>query len=144
MILFLDFVGVLHPSVRGKVPFCDTALLWQILRACPEAKVVFSTSWRDNFDPVAMVDFVTYGGGEDLEPRFIGETPNLEDEGLYGRRDLDIQRWLDTNNHSGPWLAIDDIVELFHGNQNLYVVNGQRGLAETDVVAILARVCKPV
>lgn len=140
MILFLDFDGVLHPAVRGRVPFCHTHLLWQILRACPDVNVVFSTSWRDTFDPVAMLDFVTYGGGEDLEPRFIGETPNCEDEGLYGRRDLEIQRWLDTNNHAGPWLALDDMVELFSGGHpNLYVCDGNRGLTDADVVAIIER-----
>jgi hypothetical protein len=140
MILFLDLDGVLHPAVRGRVPFCHTPLLWQILRACPQAKVIFSTSWRDTFDPVAMLDFVTYGGGEDLEPLFVGETPNLEDEGLYGRRDLEIQRWLDTNNHAGPWLALDDMVELFSGGHpNLYVCDGNRGLTDADVVAIIER-----
>lgn len=141
MILFLDFDGVLHPAVRGKVPFCHTPLLWQILRACPEVKVVFSTSWRDAFDSVAMLDFVTCGGGEDLELRFIGATPNLEDEGLCGRRDLEIQRWLNTNNHAGPWLAIDDMVELFSiGHPNLYVCDGNRGLTDADVVTIIEKI----
>jgi len=141
MILFLDFDGVLHPAVRGKVPFCHTPLLWKILRASPNMRVVFSTSWRDTFDPAAMLDFVTYGGGEDLETRFIGETPNLEDEGLYGRRDLEIQKWLDTNNFTGPWLALDDMVELFGGGHpNLYLIDGNHGLTDADVVSVLERI----
>ena len=105
--------------------FCRTPLLWQILRTCPNTKVVFSTTWRDSYNFEYMLDFVTYGGGEDLSARFVGSIPNLESEGRYGRRDLEIQRWLDTNNHAGPWLALDDMVELFSGvHPNLFVCDG--------------------
>ena len=83
---------------------------------------------------------MTSGGGEDLAHRIIGSIPNLEGEGQYGRRDLEIQRWLDANDHVGPWLAIDDIPALFNGGHpSLYVVDGGRGLTESDVTAILGR-----
>lgn len=141
MILFLDFDGVLHPLLRKEPDFSRLALLWKILRACPDMEVVFSTSWREIYRFDEMVEFVTYGGGEDLAHRIIGQTPNLEDEGSYGRRDLEIQSWLDTNNYSGPWLAIDDMPEIFSGGHpNLYVVAGDRGLTDTDVLAILGRI----
>jgi len=85
-----------------------------------------------------MVEFVTYGGGEDLVQRFIGRTPRIIG---CDRRDLEILRWLIANDHSGPWLAIDDMSELFNGEHpNLYVVNGETGLTEADVLAILERI----
>ncbi|MDH2918864.1 MAG: HAD domain-containing protein [Sideroxydans sp.] len=140
MILFLDFDGVLHPHLRHEPDFCRNELLWKILRACPTVQVVFSTSWRDNYSQIEMVGFVTSGGGEDLAHRIIGSIPNLEGEGRYGRRDFEIQRWLDANDQVGAWLAIDDIPALFNGGHpNLYVVDGGRGLTESDVTAILGR-----
>ena len=90
MILFLDFDGVLHPHLRHEPDFCRLPLLWGILRAAPEAKVVFSTSWREVYRPDEMVEFVTYGGGEDLAHRIIGQTPSPENEGRDGRRGFGI------------------------------------------------------
>jgi hypothetical protein len=137
MIIFLDFDGVLHPNDRIE-EFCRTPLLWQILRACPDAQVIFSTTWRDSYDFDNMLDFVTAGGGEDLAHRFIGNTPSLEDEGHYGRRDLEIKRWLTTNAHTGAWLAIDDMAELFAGGHpNLHLTDGDCGLTDADVQKII-------
>lgn len=140
MILFLDFDGVLHPHLRHEPDFCRLPLLWQILRAAPEARVVFSTSWRKVYQHGEMVEFVTCGGGEDLAHRVLGATPCLENQGRYGRRDLEIQHWLDTNQHTGRWLALDDIPEVFNGNPNLYVVDGSTGLTKADVATIIRRI----
>lgn len=141
MILFLDFDGVLHPERRDAELFCRVALLWDILRTCPDVDVVFSTTWRDIHRPEELLDFVTYGGGEDIAHRFIGSTPSLEAEDPYDRRDLEIQRWIDANGYTGHWLAIDDMPELFNGGHpNLYVVDGTRGLTNEDVLAILGRI----
>lgn len=138
MILFLDFDGVLHPySCGDEGLFCKVALLWKILRACPDVKVVFSTSWREIFSFEEMVLFVTRGGGEDLATRFIGKTPVLKDEGDLPRRDIEIQNWLDANGYSCPWLAIDDMPRMFNGHPNLYVIAGHRGLTDSDVLAII-------
>lgn len=115
--MFLDFDGVLHPhptGTRNDVPvFCRVELLWQILEACPEVRVVFSTSWRDSYGFDYLVDFVTHGGGEHFADRFVGVTPNLESVGCYARRDLEIQGWLDAANYSGGWLALDDSKEFW-------------------------------
>jgi HAD domain in Swiss Army Knife RNA repair proteins len=141
IIIALDFDGILHPNdLYDKSPFCIAPQLWKILRAIPTANVVFSTSWRDSYDFDNMLDFVTAGGGEDLVHRFIGNTPNLEAEGHYGRRDLEIQQWLDNHHHTGTWLAIDDMAELFPvGHPNLYLVDGDCGLTDADVLAIMRR-----
>lgn len=141
MILFLDFDGVLHPHLRHEPDFCRNELLWQILHTCPDTQVVFSTSWRDSYKFDEMIEFVTCGGGEDLQHRIIGSIPNLEKEGLYGRRDLEIQSWIDTNDYAEQWLAIDDVPDLFNGGHpNLYIVNGNRGLTDADVSAIIGRI----
>lgn len=141
MILFLDFDGVLHPHLRKEPDFCRLPLLLKLLRACPETQVVFSTSWRTIYLPEEMVEFLTRGGGEDLAHRIIGSTPDLEGAGRYGRRDLEIQSWLDTNNYSGQWLALDDVPALFGGGHpNLYLVDGDIGLTDVDVKAIIRRI----
>lgn len=139
MIICLDFDGVLHPRLRHEPDFCRLPLLWQILRACPNVNVVFSTSWREVCRHDELVEFVTYGGGEDLAHRIVGATPNLENEGRYGRRDLEILSWCEANGYKGQWLALGDIPEVFNGNPNLYVVDGSTGLTEADVVAIIQR-----
>lgn len=143
MLLFLDFDGVLHPNgCSDDTLFCRVNLLWQILRACPDVNVVFSTSWREIFSLEEMVAFVTRSGGEDLTNRFIAKIPIFKDVGNFPRRDIEIRGWLDANGHSGSWwLAIDDMPALFNGNHpNLYVVTGDDGLTDTDVSAILGKI----
>ena len=142
MIIFLDFDGVLHPNPNDEHDtelFCRTPLLWKILRECPNTKVVFSTSWRDSYDFDNMLDFVTSNGGEDLAHRFISSTPNLESEGHYGKRELEIQEWLRDNAYHGRCIAIDDVEEIFDGHPNLYLVDGDLGLTDEDVLAIIER-----
>ena len=140
-VIFLDFDGVLHSTGRDSELFSRVAFLWQILRARPDIEVVFSTSWREVYQPDEMVEFVTHGGGEDLAQRFLGRTLSIKVEGPCDRRDLEIQRWLDVNEYSGPWLAIDDMPELFNGGHpNLYVVDGETGLTDADVLALTRRI----
>ena len=146
MILFLDFDGVLHPYFPSKdlsdaenQYFSRTPLLWKILRACPKVKVVFSTTWRDVHSFEHLQNLVTKGGGEDFAHRFISSTPNLESGGHYGKRELEIQEWLRDNAYHGRWLAVDDVEEIFDGHPNLYLVDGDRGLTDEDVLAIIER-----
>ena len=142
MLLFLDFDGVLHPNGCGDEElFCSVELLWLILRACPDVKVVFSTSWREIYKLEDMVKFVTSGGGEDLMVRFIGKIPTFADVGYYPRRDIEIQSWLDANGYCCPWIAIDDMQELFNDEHpNLYVVDGDYGLTDADVFTIIEKI----
>lgn len=141
MLLFLDFDGVLHPNGLDDELFCRVSLLWKILRTCPEVNVVFSTSWREMYRFEEMVGFVTSGGGEDLAPRFVGKIPTFADVGYYPRRDIEIQSWLEASAYSCQWLAIDDMPELFNGEHpNLYVVAGDCGLTDADVLAIIGRI----
>lgn len=133
MIVFVDFDGVLHP-VGGPLFSC-VENFFAILRVHPSAQVVITSTWRDDYSLSALGEMLSNGG--EFEGRVIGVTPNLESDGFYGRRDLEILQWMEVNRYGGRWLAIDDQAELFGGgHQNLYLVDGARGLADVDTVAI--------
>lgn len=147
MILMLDFDGVLHPECADSDQlFCRTPLLWQIMRACPAVQVVFSTSWREIHRPDELLDFATFGGGEDLAHRFIGQTPIIVKEpgafihGHVYKREDECREWLRLNGGiNQPWLALDDIDYWFKGS-NLHLVDHITGLTDADVAAIIERI----
>lgn len=148
MLIFLDFDGVLHPQpCPSASSFSRKNLLWEIMRSCSNAQVVFSTSWKVFHPFDELLGFVTTGGGEDLSSRFIGNTPNIKVNTFYGQRDLEIKCWLTANNnYAGDWIAIDDTPELFfHETEeitelpSLYVVDGKKGLTAKDVANLTAR-----
>jgi hypothetical protein len=115
--------------------------LWQILRACPDVQVVFSTSWREVHRPEELLDFATYGGGEDLVHRFIGQTPRLHACSDYDPRLLECLRWLESNGHAdSSWLALDDVPQNYNHHTNLYLVDRTTGLTDADVAAIIQRI----
>lgn len=139
--IFLDFDGVLHGVMRREPDFCRLPLLHQILRACPNANVVFSTSWREIYRPDELVEFVTRDGGQDLAHRFIGQTPRLHACSDYDPRLLECLRWLENNGHAdSPWLALDDVPQNFNNHPNLYLVDRTTGLTKKDANAIIQRI----
>jgi hypothetical protein len=140
MILFLDFDGVLHPQEHGGDLFSRRELLWEILRARPEVRVVFSTAWRERFPLAELIVFATAQGGEDLVERFVGVTPihPLDQAALGRHRERECLAWLEANRHPGPWLAIDDVQQWFSCPQ-LYLVDCETGLTAEDVARILER-----
>ena len=140
MILFLDFDGVLHPSPAAGEVFCCVHRVWTILRARPFLEVVFSTSWREAYDPEAMLNFSTANGGEDLLDRFVGSNPILSNEPAY-QREAECLAWLHGNGmHDRPWLALDDDPLQFNDEHRLYLVDRRTGLTLADVPRILARI----
>lgn len=148
MILFLDFDGVTHPLMRHEPDFCRLPLLWQILRACPSVSVVFSTSWREIYRPEEIIEFATFGGGEDLAHRFIGSNPSVLREpsaniaGRVYKREAQCLEWLRQNGGTQqPWIALDDTAVWFRG-ANLHLVSAQTGLTDADVAAIIQRIQK--
>jgi hypothetical protein len=151
MILFLDFDGVLHPDPSGnREKFCCAPLLWKILRACPHVEVVFSTSWREVHEFDLLVEFVTFGGGEDLANRFIGSIPihpESKTVALFGERDYTRENeclaWLREHREGTSWLALDDMPHHFRdldANENLYHVDMRKGLTDVDATAIIGRI----
>ena len=135
-ILFLDFDGVLYPVGRDVERFCRVGLLWQLLRDCSLVDVVFSTSWRESYTFEQMLEFVTYGGGEDLAARFVGMTPVLDPNTT---REAECLAWLRANgNEPRRWVALDDAAHWFEG-PNLYLVNQHTGLTADDVETLAER-----
>lgn len=149
MVLFLDFDGVLHPDVTGRELFSQLPHLWDILRACPDIRVVFSTSWREQFPFDELVDMATSNGGEDLADRFIGITPVLQkcEPGQEHSRERECLAWIAENEGELPidqqplrWLALDDSGVWFSVScRNLYVVDNRTGLVAEDVQSVVAR-----
>jgi len=145
MILFIDFDGVLHPIQRSEPDFCRLELLWEILRACPNVEVVFSTSWREIYTTQELVMRVTKGGGENLTHRIIGSNPSTPRArstyvaGAQPTRHVECERWLAENGQQHrAWLALDDIPEIFPpSSPTLYLVNGRTGLTEVDVEKLI-------
>jgi hypothetical protein len=149
MIIFLDFDGVLHSRDidDDKYLFSRVSLLWKILRDCPGVDVVFSTSWRNTYQFYELIDFVTYGGGEDLEHRFIGATPSIVRDPMSnstgaGRREQECRLWLLGNGHQkSPWIAIDDSAVFFTDDcPALYLVDKETGLTEVDVTNLITMI----
>lgn len=132
--------GVLHPSPAAGNVFCCVQHLWTILRARPSIEVVFSSSWREVYDPEVMLDFVTSNGGEDLLARFVGSNPVLRTEEAY-QREAECLAWLYGNGFADqPWLALDDAGQSFQERSPLYRVDPQTGLTPDDVPRILTAI----
>lgn len=110
MILFLDFDGVLHPTfARGKNYFSSLPLLWQLLSACHDIEVVFSTCWREDYPVEKLIQLVTENGGESYIERFIGATPCIVSRTAEFPREIECRLWLHGNGRlHRDWLALDD------------------------------------
>lgn len=130
---------MLHPNADDSEHFSCAPLLWELLRRHPEISAVFSTGWRFEHPVAELRSLVCSNGGEDLAERFIDATPLLRHEAETGSRERDCLAWLQAHSHVGPWLALDDMPDLFsRGASNLYHVNPKRGLMPYDVERISA------
>lgn len=150
MILFLDFDGVMHRNLsRPPEDFSCRSHLWQILRACPDVDVVFSTSWREIYTFEDLLEFVTHGGGEDLAHRFIGANPSIVREqganiaGQVYQREDECRLWLVGNDQQHRlWLALDDSDFLFSGgsdNPRVFLVDGATGFTAEYATELVRR-----
>ncbi|MBS1198185.1 MAG: hypothetical protein H6R18_1970 [Proteobacteria bacterium] len=149
-LIFLDFDGTLHPlQAHPGDMFCANPLLWQILRACPDVKVVISSSWRATRDLTELRDLVTAGGGEDLSDRIIDVTPSIHRDSRDNHRcrEIEILDWLSANETRWPisarpvrWLALDDLAYWFSiPCWSLYLVDYRTGLVPSDVPRVISR-----
>jgi len=151
VILFLDFDGVLHAGTGQEDDgiFSRRELLWDLLRARPEIEVVFSTSWREISPQDELIYLCTIDGGEDLIPRFIGQTPRQRSErgryiaGPVYVRYTEIAIWLCEHGKGRPWIALDDDARQFPpGCENLLLVDSKTGLQQKDVDEALRRLAR--
>lgn len=133
MVLFLDFDGVLHQPVKdvlfARVPAFEQALLLH-----PNLEIVISSSWRESHTLEQMRFFFS----PSFRERIIDVTPVFEYQeveradgcgvflGCQGLRQKEIEQYMEQNHPpSTPWIALDDMPELFNGDNNLiYTPNG--------------------
>lgn len=145
MILFLDFDGVLHSSdvwlknvhptsagyfsederkwltdkgrklVRCADPFFEHAQrLADALEDRP-VDIVISSSWRSHFSLQRLGSFLPPA----LEQRVVGNTAVIDESNPDGMRLFECQTWLNMRAMANcPWLALDDMPELFFAGRN--------------------------
>lgn len=111
MIIFLDFDGVLHPAPNnGSSDFSLLPKFEDWLREHQNAMVVISSSWRE----IMGMDVLKAIFSTDLQDRIIDKCPVVEFIGQQAYwRYLEILQWIQNNNYSGKWLAIDDMASAF-------------------------------
>ena len=108
MILFLDFDGVCHPVGKrtgGETTFANLPLLEEWLRAHQHVNVVISSSWLAVMDLEILQHIFT----EDLHSRIIDACPEIAKvpEPEFWRH-AEIMAWINLNQYTGQWLALDD------------------------------------
>jgi hypothetical protein len=111
----------------------------------PDAKVVISSSWRDD---EILVDFLvrnmnTLYGEELMKDRIIGDTNQTHG----GNRSNDISAWIHGHvDEKCPlaWIAIDDTEHNVKnlGENNKVLVHDRRGLTEADVESALRKLAE--
>ena len=115
--LFLDFDGVTHyafPVAGVSDPdnayFAFLPAIEAVLRAKPyPVQIVISSSWRENHGLAELRSHFS----SDLRDRVIGVTPEHNDGLVAGGRLGEILAWLDRHDPGAPWVAVDDLDNLF-------------------------------
>lgn len=134
-VLFLDFDGVLHPSLclEGE-HFCRRPLFEEVMRRFPAVRIVISSSWRHHFDLERLRPF--FSG--DIAER-IDDTTLLWVPGGPANRFEEIMAFVRFRSlDEAGWLALDDSAfEFPRSCANLVLCDGRFGLTE-DVAMRLA------
>lgn len=135
-ILFLDFDGVLHPFFpRSDLSDAENQK-WSyvpnfeaVIRDFPDVDIVISSTWRIEHP----LDELRSHFSSDIASRIIGVNPTLPNHRPHedGGRQPECEAWLVQNNKTHlPWLAVDDMVDLF--TPGCAVVVAQDGFKERD------------
>lgn len=131
MLLFLDFDGVLHPTLCAEREyFCRMPLFAAALREHAALSVVITSSWR-HFHPL---DSLRGHFPADIASRILGVTRDSA-----GRpRHEEIIGYLESNAAPAtPWAALDDSRFEFPARcPNLILCDGRTGLTEEDVARL--------
>lgn len=144
MILFLDFDGVLNiPGHYGKSMFVPEYLArLEKIAIDHDLKIVISSSWRETFKLEDIRDFFSENS---LPERIIGCTPvvaqNKWPPYIREIRQLECQKWMDDNNYTGLWVAIDDDKRIFEDRcTNLVETEFKYGLNEEAGVKLIEKI----
>lgn len=127
-VIFLDFDGVLAPYggryEAGKFSKAPVENFNKILKACPEAKIVVSSSWRRH-GLKYVVGMIERNGID--SSRVVGITPEEDPKG----RENHIQAYLDAHKDIEQFVVIDD-EHLDKFKKRWVGTNKYIGLTETD------------
>lgn len=144
MILFLDFDGVLHPSVcadRTQL-LCRRPMLEDTLRHVRHVEIVISSTWRSGRSLSELRALFS----DDIALRIVGVTPDwrtLQDEKSFGTyvRQAEIEAWLRQNRSAwSQWVAVDDQPHLYKPFlKNLLLTDPKVGLSEETCAALHGR-----
>ena len=136
-VLFLDFDGVLHPSLCLEAEhFCRRPLFEEVMRRFPAVRIVISSSWRHHFDLEQMRP--CFSG--DIAERIDDTTP-LWVPGGPANRFEEIMAFVRSRGlDEAGWLALDDSAfEFPRSCANLVLCDGRFGLAEDAAVRLAGR-----
>lgn len=125
MLIFLDFDGVLH--AHGDLPFARAEAFEAFVLARPGVEVVIASSWRETLSMPVLLDLFS----DAFRHRIVGITPVLDGveteyadgSGTFidtcGVRQREVEAYLAAHDPNRPWVALDDIVELYAGTDRL-------------------------
>jgi len=124
-LLFLDFDGVLHPSLCGKEEyFLRAPLLSEVLGDC-DCGIVISSSWRHHHSVSQLKRF--------LPPAIADRVVAVTADAVIGRhsRYCEILAYLAGNIAAADWRALDDSRFVYPEScPNLILCDAGRGFQE--------------
>lgn len=137
VLLFLDFDGVLHPSLcLEREHFCRLPLFEAVMRRFPGVRIVISSSWRHHF-PLAHL-LARFSG--DIAGQVVGTTPLVAPDEPFCRH-REILAYLELQGlEQAAWLALDDSSYEFPARcANLQLCDGRYGLTEAHAEDLAQR-----
>lgn len=143
-LLMLDYDGVLHSNFpqqsrppEERQPFCYLPRLETVLRRHPDVGIVITSTHRLG----TSLGQLTRKFSPDIRARVLGSTPVLKNNSSGpGSRQREVLAWLKQNRFEDiPWIALDDIAELYQTGACLVVTDeGFRDQEEKDLEAALS------
>lgn len=127
--VFIDFDGCMH--TYSSDARCDLAKnLKIIVKAFPDIKFVFSTSWSEYQPFERLLSYMP----ADIESYFVGNTTITKGYECKHVRYLECKEWLkhhDPECNDNEWIAIDDNSYLFPPEcSNLFLCDPKIGFSE--------------
>lgn len=140
-LLFLDFDGVLGFGTDAQGRYSNSiTLLQNLLLANSSLYVVFTTTWRNQYD----IDQLATLFPENVRSRFIGKTPNSMSQ--VATREYEVMAYLrnyeEEHNYAPHWVAFDDRSDLFSPKmKNLVLVRHlDSSVMKTEDVALAQKI----
>ena len=137
VLLFLDFDGVLHPSINaGKSNFRSLPLLEDLLRQHPEVGIIISSGWRDHYSFEELAGYFS----EDIRPRIVATTRSVLESGARSRWG-EIADYLRVNKERRPYIVLDDSrLEFPSGCKHVLFCDPRHGFDEKNAKLLAARI----